>query len=44
MVEEQGDKEIAGKKQRDLMLRRVTKGFYFARVSLRHSGTVAAKV
>jgi len=42
MMEEQGDKEIASKKQRDQMLRLVTMGFYFTQVSLRHSMIVAA--
>ena len=41
---EQRDKEIASKKQRDQMLRLVTKDFYFTYISPRHSMTAAAKV
>jgi len=41
-MEEQSDKEIASKKQRDQMIR--LEGFYFTQVSPRHSMTVAAKL
>jgi len=41
-MEEQGDKEIACKKQRDQMLKLVTKGF--TQLSPRHSMTIASKL
>jgi len=43
-MEENSDKEIASKKQRDQMFKLVTKGFYFTQVSPRHSMTVASKL
>jgi hypothetical protein len=42
VMEEQGDKEIACKKQRDQMLKLVTKGF--TQLSPRHSMTIASKL
>ena len=42
VMEEQGDKEIASKKQHDQMLKLITKGF--TKISPRHSMTVVAKL